>query len=138
MSTVEGITFDDAACELITRLIARLKATGDVAAYGLPRMHKHKGEVRLAHYGPDTDHKNGRGVFGRLIPSTLGVTFTLRRKNFAHKHTPITAANFEEILKAACARRDWLKDRINGSEKVAPDKPGTVSGGQFESNRRKH
>ena len=89
-----------------------------------------KGEVRLAHYGPDTDHKNGRGVFGRLIPSTLGVTFTRRRKNFAHKRTPITAANFEDILKAASARRDWLKDWIKGSEKVAPDKPGTVSGGQ--------
>jgi hypothetical protein len=138
LPAIEGIEFDHAASKLISELIGRLKATGDVAVYGLPRMHKHMGEVRLAHHGPDLKHKRGRGVFGRLIPSITGVTFTLRRKNFAYKRTRITAANFEDILKDLNARRDLVKDRLKGSEKIAPDKPGTVSGGQFESNRSKH
>jgi hypothetical protein len=138
LPTIEGIEFDDAACTLIKRLVAQLKSTGDVAVYGLPNMHKHKGEIRLAHRGPDINHKNGRGVFARLIPSTLGVTYTQRRKTFASKRTNFTSANFEDILKATNARRAVVKDRLKGTEKVTPDKPGTVSGGQFESKRRKH
>ena len=138
MPVIEGIEFDGAACKLIKRLIARLKSTGDVAVYGLPKMHKRKGEVRLAHHGPDINHKNGRGVFARLIPSTLGVTYTQRRKNFASKRTNFTSVNFEDILRATNARRAIVKDSLKGSVKVTPDKPGTVSGGHFESNRRKH
>ena len=134
MPTIDGIVFDATAHRLASRLIARLKSTGDVAVYGLPKM----GEVRLAHHGPDIDHKNGRGVFVRLIPTANGMAVTQRRKNFPSRRIRLTSANFEDLLKSANARRAIVKDRLKGSVKVASDKPGTVSGGQFESKRRKH
>jgi hypothetical protein len=67
LPTIERITFDDASYKLISNLIARLKRYGDFAVYALPRMHNGKGEIRLAHHGPDIDHRNGRGVFAKSI-----------------------------------------------------------------------
>jgi hypothetical protein len=132
---LEGIEFDGSALELISRLITRLKATGVVEAYGLPRMH----EVRLAHHRPEIGHPNGRGVFARLIPSTTGVTYSYRKKVGSSKtRMPLTETTFEDVLSAIVARREIVKDRVKGSEKVEPNKPGTVSAGQFESKRSKH
>jgi hypothetical protein len=132
---LEGIKFDDAAFALIERLIARLEETGVVEVYGLPRMN----EVRLAHHRPLIGHPNGRGVFSRLIPSTIGVTCTFRKKVGSSKvRTQLTESTFEDVLSAIVARRAIVKNRVRGFEKVEPNKPGTVSGGQFESNRSRH
>ena len=139
MPAIEGIIFDDAAYELVSAFIARLKLDGDFAVYGLPRIHNDTGEVRLAHHGPDINHKVARGVFCRFIPSTTGAIFTHDKKVGQPKvRTRMTASNFDAVLQRIIARRDAVKDKLKGFERADPNKPGTVSGGQFESNRRKH
>jgi hypothetical protein len=135
LPNLEGIHFDDSALELISRLITELKASGVVEVYGLPKMD----EVRLAHHRPQIGHPNGRGVFARLISSTSGVTYTYRKKVGSTKtRTPLTEGSFDDVLSAIVARRAIVKDRVRGFEKAESNKPGTVSGGQFESNRSKH
>jgi hypothetical protein len=140
MPKLEGITFNNIGYKLASAVIAKLKQTGVCEVYGLPRMHGGRGEVRLAQHKPDINHKNGRGVFGRLIPTKPGVTFTQRKGDIddgAHR-VSVTPRNLNEMIRAAIARREVVKDRPKGFEKAAPNQPGTVSGGQFESNRSRH
>jgi hypothetical protein len=139
LPAIEGIMFDDAAYELVSAFIARLKLDGDFAVYGLPGFHNGTGEVRLAHHGSDINRRAARGVFCRFIPSTTGAIFTHDKKvGEARIRTRITASNFDAVLWRIIAHRDLIKDRVRGFERVDPNKPGTVSAGQFESNRRKH
>jgi hypothetical protein len=135
---IDGITFDDQSYYLVSQLIARLKQEGDFAVYGLPRMHAGQGEVRLAHQGRDTKRKIAKGVFCRFIPTAKGVTFTHRKEVGGSKiRTPITPETLDLVLSRIVSRRDFVRERLKGFEKVYPQ-PGMVSAGQFESNRSKH
>ena len=134
MRKIKGITFDNLGYKLAFDLIAKLQKSGVCEVYPLPKL----GEVRLAHHEPDINHKYGRGVFGRLIPNQLnrsGVTFRLRKGDIDVK---LTERSLKNALREAIAQRDRFKDRMRGSERADRNKPGTVSGGQFESKRRKH
>jgi len=132
-----GITIDDDAVGITERLIEQLKSAGDCDVYPLPRMHKGRGEIRIAHHGP-VGKKKARGVFGRLIPIEGGVSFSHRRKNLDDGgRTRLTDGNFDSIMRAANARREITKDPVKGSVKVSRHKAGTLSGGRPESNPRK-
>lgn len=132
-----GITFDNDALGIAERLIEQLRSTGDCDVYPLPRMHKGRGEIRIAHHGP-VGKKKARGVFGRLIPIEGGVSFSHRRKNLDDGgRTRLTDGNFDAIVRAANARREITKDPVKGSVRVPRHKAGTLSGGRPESNPRK-
>jgi hypothetical protein len=139
LQPIEGILFDTESYERVSDLIELLKLHRDFEICPHPRMSHGRGELWLAHRGPDAKHKRARGVFARFIPSEAGVKFT-HRKNGApgFRRTKITPANTDEVLKSMVCRYEETKERVKVSEKAEPNKPGTVSGGQFESNRRKH
>jgi hypothetical protein len=139
MPSIEGITFDATSHKLLSELIDQLKSVGDFAMYPLPNMNKPRGELRLAHHGPYPLHPNGRGVFVMIRPNPAGATLIRRRRTVGGEvRTKLNAGNLSEMLKLIISWREQTKNRIKGSEKVDPNMPGTVQGGQFESNRRKH
>ena len=132
MRKIKGITFDNLGYKLAFDLIAKLQKSGVCEVYGLPKL----GEVRLAHHKPN--HKYGRSVFRHLIPNRSnrsGVTFRLRKGDI---NVELTKGNLKNTLRDVIAQRERFKDRMRGSERADRNKPGTVSGGQFESKRRKH
>ena len=138
MPKIKEISFDTTSYRLVRSLIGALKSTGDCAEYGLPRMNKPKGELRIAHIGPNLQKKNGRGVFARIQPNESGATVILPKK-FADgvPRTKLTAGNADKILQYINSWRSHVKDRLKVNEKVRPNLPGTLQGGRFESNRRK-
>jgi hypothetical protein len=136
---IEGIEFDENTAGHVSNLIEKLKLRGDFDVYPLPRMWGGKGEIRLAHRGPDNQHPKGRGVFAQIRPTAAGATIIRRRKTSGGKsHINLNEGTFDEAYSAIISRRDQVRERIKVNEKVDPNKPGTVQGGQFESNRRKH
>jgi hypothetical protein len=137
--SIEGITFEATSYELVSELIDRLKLKGDFAVYPLPDMDKPRGQLRLAHQGPYPLHPNGRGVFVMIQPNVASVTLIRRRHTVGGElRTRLSVDNLEEMLQHILSWREQTRTRIKHNEKVEPDKPGTVQGGQFESNRRKH
>jgi hypothetical protein len=139
MPSIQGIPFDLTSHKLVSELVISLMTIGDFAVYGLPNTGRPHGQLRLAHHGPDLQHPKGRGVFAMIQPNATGATL-IRRKNASGgaRRAKLTAGNSEEALKNIISWREQIKDRPKGSEKVEPNKPGTVQGGQFESNRSKH
>ena len=74
-----------------------------------------------------------------IQPTAVGVTLIRRKKGSGGDlRSRLNTANRGGALKNIISWREQIKDRPKGSEKVDPNKPGTVQGGQFESNRRKH
>lgn len=139
MPSIEGITFDPTSHELVSELIEQLKLVGDFAVYGLPNTGKPKGQLRLAHHGPDLQHPKGRGVFAMIQPTAVGVTLIRRRKAAGGDlRSKLNTGNRGATFKNIVSWREQIKDRPKGSEKVDPNRPGTLQGGQFESNRKKH
>jgi hypothetical protein len=137
--SIEGITFDATSHQLVTKLIDRLKEKGDIAVYGLRDMNKPRGQLRLAHQAPHPLHPNGRGVFVMIQPNADSATL-IRRKHLAGGdiRTRLSAGNLDEMLMLILSWREQTKPRSKVSEKADPNKPGTVQGGQFESDRRRH
>jgi hypothetical protein len=139
LQDIRGILFTEASCTLVTDLIERMKTHGVFDVCPHPRMSHGRGELWLAHHGPDLQHKLARGVFARFIPSNDGVKFTHRKNGVAGlRRTTVSAGNAEVVLASMIARYEETKPKVKRSEKADPNTPGTVSGGQFESNRRKH
>jgi hypothetical protein len=107
--------------------------------YGLPKMARAKDHARLAHHGPDPKHKKARGVFAVIQPTSTGATLIRRKLTVGgDARIKLSDANLDTSLKLIISRREQVKGRMKVNEKVDPNKPGTVQGGQFESNRRKH
>ena len=118
MPTIEGISFDAASYQSVLSLIDALKSTGDCTVYGLPRMNKHKGELRIAHLGPNLQKKKGRGVFARIQPTKSGATVILPRKYAdGERRTELTATNADKVLKNINSWRSHAKDKVKASEK---------------------
>jgi hypothetical protein len=137
--SIEGITFDTTSHQLVSELIDRLKQKGDIAVYGLPNMNKPRGQLRLAHQAPYPRHPKGQGVFLMVQPNVDSVTLTRGKHRVGgERRTRLNADNLEEMFQHILSWREQAKTRRKVSEKVDPNKPGTVQGGQFESNRRKH
>lgn len=138
MRQIRGISFDDDAYLVLEKLIARLQSTGVCEPYGLTGM-PGKGELRFAHREPQGD-KTARGVFARIISTPSGACL-IRAKNVRPSGSWSTQLSLGNLEKTACEiekHRQLKRPREKRSEKVDPNKPGTVQGGQFESNRREH
>jgi hypothetical protein len=134
---IRGIEFDSDAHKVITNLIKKLELSTDMI-YPLKRTNNGKGQLRFAHHGPDLQHPKARGVFARINPTLLGATLIRRRRNGPHSPVFLSKTTFDLAFSNISFAKKLMKDKLVGSEKAAPNKPGTVSGGQFESNRRKH
>jgi hypothetical protein len=134
---IEGIEFDAKTGQLVADFIEKLKLLGDLAIYSLPKMWKGKGEIRLAHHGPDLQHPKGRGVFAQIRPTLLGATL-IRNKKDGEGNIPLNEHTLDVAYTVIASIREQKKDRVKGNETVDPNKPGTVQGGQFESKRREH
>jgi hypothetical protein len=116
--TIDEISFDSTSYQLVLSLIDALKSTGDCAVYGLPGMNKPKGELRIAHLGPNLQKKKGRGVFARIQPTISGATVILPRR-FAdgERRTELTASNADKVLKNINSWRSQAKDKVKANEK---------------------
>jgi hypothetical protein len=138
MPQIEGIEFDTTSHAIISDLIQRLQESGTCEVYGLPKMQNGIGEIRLAHRRPTPPRTTGRGVFARIFPNVTGATY-IRRKRSAtdYPRMKLGVNNLDEVFREMTSRRELTKVRQKHNEKVDPNPPGTVSGGRFESNRRK-
>lgn len=125
--------FNASANQLIDELIAKLKQNGGtVEEYPLPKM----GERRLALRSPDNTHPKGRGVFARFRPTRAGATVVgLKATGGARESVQLDNKTLNGLYKRINTRRAEVTDRPKISRKAAPNKAGTVSGGQFESKR---
>jgi hypothetical protein len=138
MAKIDGIEFDAQSYELIQKLIEKLKHTGTCEVYGLPDMHKKKGEIRLAHRLPTGKPKRGGGVFAQICPNPTGATHIRRRPSATeHRRIKLHADNLDEVFRDIDAKRKYVKTRQKISEKVDPGPSNEVSGGRPESNRSK-
>jgi hypothetical protein len=133
------IEFDSKAHLFVTELIAQLALIGDCEVYGLRKMHKGRGELRIAHHGPDLQHANGRGVFARIQPTESGATLIRPlRLTGGQRKTALNENNTEDVLRDIHSWRLQTLIIKKADEKSDPNKPGAVQGGQFESKRSKH
>lgn len=135
MQPFEGILFPEHIHPLLQEIVDGAKSLGPCDVYPLPRM----GEIRIAHIGPVGQRKKARGVFARLRPTREGATFMNSRKlSVGAVGTPISKQSLREIMVKIERWRSAKLPPVRTNEKVEPNEPGTVQGGQFESNRRKH
>jgi hypothetical protein len=110
--SIEGIAFDEESYKLVQRLIVEVKSLGDCAVYGLPRMHKPRGELRMAHFGPDLQHVDARKVFALIKPTKAGAVVRRPGKLAdGQSHTVLTSANFEQLLVEITS---WRSQRSEG------------------------
>jgi hypothetical protein len=139
MQPFQGILFPEHIHPLLQELVDGAKALGPCDVYPLPRMFRGRGEIRIAHVGPVGQKKKARGVFARLRPTQGGATFIYSKKlSHGPVRTPISKRSLPEIMSKIERWRSAKLPPIRTNQKVEPNKPGTVQGGQFESNRRKH
>ena len=138
MTTIDKISFDLPPHKVLSEIIEKLKSTGACDVYGLPRMHKGKGEVRLALHGPSPKKPKATGVFVQIMPTKNCATVIKRRKLVeGSRRTKLNSSNAEEVFQLIYLWRSQVKDKLKESEKVDPNKPGTLQGGRPESNPKK-
>lgn len=139
MQPFQGILFPEHIHPLLQEIVDGAKALGPCDVYPLPRMFRGRGELRIAHIGQVGQRKNARGVFARILPTQKGATFIYSKKLASGPlGTPISKDSLPAIMVKIERWRSAKLPPVQSNEKVEPNKPGTVQGGQFESNRRKH
>jgi hypothetical protein len=139
MPQIHGIEFNEKSYGVVEELIATVKLWGDCESYPLPRMQHGRGEIRIAHQGPNSNRRKAKGVFARIYPTRSGATYIPRRAclNGAAEQ-PVVRETLPQILDLIRQVFEWSKPQSKtGSVRVDPNPPGTVQGGRFESNRRK-
>jgi hypothetical protein len=134
---IEGIEFNDESYKLIKRLMKQLKLTSDMV-YPLPKGNSGKGQLRFAHYGPGLRHNNASRVFARFHATLFGATLLGHKRNGGHRSVRLSRRSFADVLSKISNTKDLMEKKPIRREKVARHKPGTVSGGLPETNRRRH
>ena len=135
MQPFQGILFPEAIHPLLQEIVDGAKTLGPCDVYPLPRT----GELRIAHIGQVGQRKNARGVFARFRPTREGATFIYSKKLASGPlGTPISKDSLPAIMLKIERWRSAKLLPVQTNKKVEPNEPGTVQGGQFESNRRKH